>query len=367
MADFGALPPEVNSARMYAGPRAAPLRAAAAAWNAVAEQLGATAGAYQTVTADLTRSWQGPSAASMTAAAAPYVAWLSETSAQAQQSAAQATTAAAAYESAFAATVPPAVIEANRALLMLLIATNVLGQNTPAIAAAEAAYAEMWAQDATAMYGYAGAASAASALTPFSQPPQTTGPAGQTGQSVAVAQAIGSSSGGEALTPLLTAFSDFNTLAGPLTPTWQWTYSAFQLGNLVYAAKSDFEAHNPVAGGKETPQLVATGPATPPDGIGQRGPVLAGTGRAAVVGKLSVPHIWVSATPATTTAVEVPPAAGSGLRALPAWADPSATTAGGPAPSSVGPVRGVTARGAQKKVLAMRDRRFRMPRPTAGG
>ncbi|WP_067971671.1 PPE family protein, SVP subgroup [Mycolicibacter icosiumassiliensis] len=336
MADFGALPPEVNSARMYAGPGAAPLRATAAAWNAVAEQLGATAGAYQTVTADLTRCWQGPSATSMTAAAAPYVAWLTETSAQAQQSAAQATTAAAAYESAFAATVPPPVIEANRALLMLLIATNVLGQNTPAIAAAEAAYAEMWAQDATAMYGYAGAASAASALS-------------------------------ETLTPLLTAFSDFNTLAGPLTPTWQWTYSAFQLGNLVYAAKSDFEAHNPVAGGKETPQLVATGPATPPGGIGQRGPVLAGTGRAAVVGKLSVPHIWISATPATTTAVEVPPSAGTGLRALPAWADPSATAASGPAPSSVGPVRGVPAPGAQKKVLAMRDRRFRMPRPTAGG
>lgn len=56
---------------MYAGPGAAPLRATAAAWNAVAEQLGATAGAYQTVTADLTRCWQGPSAASMTAAAAP--------------------------------------------------------------------------------------------------------------------------------------------------------------------------------------------------------------------------------------------------------------------------------------------------------
>ena len=37
----------------------------------------------------------------------------------------------------FAATVPPPVIAANRALLAMLIATNFLGQNTPAIAATE--------------------------------------------------------------------------------------------------------------------------------------------------------------------------------------------------------------------------------------
>ena len=52
-------------------------------------------------------------------------------------------------------TVPPPVIAANRTQLASLIATNVLGQNTPAIAANEAQYGEMWAQDAAAMYGYA--------------------------------------------------------------------------------------------------------------------------------------------------------------------------------------------------------------------
>ena len=75
-------------------------------------------------------------------------------------------------------TVPPAVIAANRSLLMTLIATNVLGQNTAAIAATETHYAEMWAQDATAMYGYAGSAAVASTLTPFAEPPPTTNPAG---------------------------------------------------------------------------------------------------------------------------------------------------------------------------------------------
>lgn len=61
----------------------------------------------------------------------PYVAWMSVTAVRAEQAGAQAEAAAAAYEAAFAATVPPPVIEANRAQLMALIATNVLGQNAP--------------------------------------------------------------------------------------------------------------------------------------------------------------------------------------------------------------------------------------------
>jgi len=72
---------------------------------------------------------------------------------------------------------------------MMLIATNILGQNTPAIAATEAHYMEMWAQDAGAMYGYAGSAGSASVLTPFTEPPQTTNPAGAAQQSAAAAQA----------------------------------------------------------------------------------------------------------------------------------------------------------------------------------
>ena len=85
------------------------------------------------------------------------------------------------------------VIAANRALLMALIATNFFGQNTAAIMATEAQYMEMWAQDGAAMYGYAGAASAASTLTPFTSPLQTTNPAGVGGQAAAVAQAAGTS------------------------------------------------------------------------------------------------------------------------------------------------------------------------------
>jgi PPE-repeat protein len=125
----------------------------------------------------------------MATAAATYVEWMNTTAAQAEETSGQAKAAVAAYEAAFAATVPPPVIEANRALLMMLIATNILGQNTPAIAATEAHYMEMWAQDAGAMYGYAGSAGSASVLTPFTEPPQTTNPAGTAQQSAAAAQA----------------------------------------------------------------------------------------------------------------------------------------------------------------------------------
>ncbi|EUA22381.1 PPE family protein [Mycobacterium xenopi 3993] len=47
-----------------------------------------------------------------------------------EEAATQARAAAAAYEAAHAMTVPPPVIAANRSLLMLLVATNVLGKHT---------------------------------------------------------------------------------------------------------------------------------------------------------------------------------------------------------------------------------------------
>ena len=188
--DFSALSPEINSGRMYSGPGAGPLMAAAAAWDELATELDSRAASYSSVISGLTGAeWLGPSSASMAAAAAPYAAWMSTTAAQAEQAAAQAMAAASAYEAAFAMTVPPPVIAANRSLTMALIATNILGQNTAAIAASEAQYAEMWAQDSAAMQGYAAASAASTTLTPFTSPPQTTNAAGLAAQAGTVAQA----------------------------------------------------------------------------------------------------------------------------------------------------------------------------------
>jgi PPE-repeat protein len=193
--DFGALPPEINSGRMYSGAGSAPMRAASAAWNLLAAELESTATQYQSTIDVLDDEWLGPTSATMAAAVDPYITWMSTTGAQAEQTAAQASAAASAYEAAFAMTVPPVEVAANRAQLAMLVATNVIGQNTAAIAANEAMYGEMWAQDAAAMYGYAGTSAAASSVKAFTQPPETSNPAAQAMQGSAVTQANGASTG----------------------------------------------------------------------------------------------------------------------------------------------------------------------------
>jgi PPE-repeat protein len=118
-------------------------------WSA---ELNSAATSYQAVVSELTGGpWLGPSSRSMTGAAAGYVAWIKTTAAQAELTASQARSAVAA-EAAFTATVPPPVIAANRALLAALVATNILGQNTPTIATTEAHYGcrvrnSSWATD----------------------------------------------------------------------------------------------------------------------------------------------------------------------------------------------------------------------------
>jgi PPE-repeat protein len=218
--DFAALPPEVNSGLMYTGPGSAPMITAAASWDNLAVEMYSAASDYGSVIANLTSGpWRGTASASMAAAATPYVSWMSTTAAQAEQAAGQAKAAASAYESAFGLTVPPPVVVANRTLLASLISTNILGQNTPAIAATEAHYAEMWAQDAAAMYAYAGSSAAASTLTPFTQAPATTATTGAAAQAATVAQATGTGTQ-TTLSQLMTAMpAALQGLASPASST----------------------------------------------------------------------------------------------------------------------------------------------------
>jgi PPE-repeat protein len=194
MVDFGALPPEVNSARMYMGPGSSSLQAAASAWNGLAAELQSAAQGYETTITQLASDeWNGPASAAMSSAAQPYVTWMQETAAAAEQAATQARTAAAAYEQAFAATVPPPMIAANRAETAAATQANVFGQYTSLIAQLEAQYGQMWAQDAAAMYAYAGQSAAAAKVTPFATPAATTNPGGSAAQAAAVSQATGTS------------------------------------------------------------------------------------------------------------------------------------------------------------------------------
>lgn len=349
------LPPEINSGRMYAGPGSGPMLAAATAWDGLAAELQSTAASYGSVISELTGGpWLGPSATAMAAAAAPYTEWMTATASQAEQTAMQAKAAAAAYESAFAMTVPPPLIAANRSLLMTLIATNIFGQNTAAIAATETDYAEMWAQDAAAMYGYAGSSAAASTLTPFTSPPPTTNPAGTSSQTAAAAQSAisngqqlmsaapqvlqGLASTPAAATPA-DAVSDLLTLLTliiiPLTAadipiaTASATASttsataSFTSAGTTYRAllinadrdfadgKGPFNGNGP--GGTMLPQWIIGGTGgvgEPSDADLGEGPDIetgavsaAGLGEATTVGRLSVPSTWTVAAP------EVRPAA----------------------------------------------------------
>lgn len=333
--DFAVLPPEINSGRMYAGAGSGPLLAAASAWAALAAELGSAASSYESIVSSLSGEWSGPASSSMAASAEPYVSWMSTTASQAELSANQARAAAAAYEAAFAATVPPPVVAANRTQLATLIATNFLGQNTPAIAATEIHYAEMWAQDAGAMYGYVGSAAAATQLSPFSQPPETTNPAGMADQAAASAEATGNSAAsdiGEQLSQLLNAmpralqslasdpagvaaatasgtFLDnwnmvWATFTGPLSPLG-WTSLPGGLflvfGQMYSWIMNGMGAQAFLAG----PQAI-TGALLPLAPLAQALPNVAGLagatgalGNAATVGKMSVPQSWTVAAPAT--------------------------------------------------------------------
>lgn len=173
MFDFAARNPETNATLIYGGDRSSTMLAAAAAWDGLAVNLQTSAASYKAVVTRLvSEQWLGPSSLAMAAKLMPYTLWMDATAVKAEQAGIQAKLAAAAFDAAFAATVPPPLIFANRAQIQALTATNFLGINTAAIMALETLYMEMWVQCATAMYGYAATASAASALAPFGSPQQ---------------------------------------------------------------------------------------------------------------------------------------------------------------------------------------------------
>ena len=137
---------------------------AAAAWSSLADELGSAADSFGAVTTGLTsQAWQGPAAAAMTEAAAPYRAFLRAASTRALTASTGAKAVAEVFEACKSAMVHPEVISANRRAMVQAVRTNFFGFNAPFIAAAEAAYEEFWATDVAAMVGYHGGASAVAA------------------------------------------------------------------------------------------------------------------------------------------------------------------------------------------------------------
>ncbi len=221
--------------------------------------------------------------------------------------------------------VPPPVIEANRALLQALVATNLFGQNAPAIAATETLYAEMWAQDATAMYGYAGTSASATTLTPFTPAPQTTnGTSAAASTQAAASQATSTALQGFASTAAVT--DPLGTLAdlidivlflpgvaqaglAPLNTTSIFTDLSYDDAEVRDEALKGTE--DEIAAALNIPGYA---PSTTPGlamGLGQAEvpSVSAGLGQASTVGKLSVPPAWTVAAPEIRLAAMTLPAA----------------------------------------------------------
>ncbi|AGZ49870.1 PPE family protein [Mycobacterium kansasii] len=298
--DFGSLPPEVNSGRMYCGLGAGPMLAAATAWDELAAELHSAADAHRSAIMALTATWQGCASTSMASAAAHHVAWLSATAAHAELTATHARAAVSAYEAAFAATVPPPVIAANRALLATLVATNILGQNGPAIAATEARYGQMWAQDAATMYAYAASSDAATRHTPFAWPPRTTNTAGLASHAASVGQAAGA----ETQQIVHAAVVTLQTLNISST-----VISVLSLLCFVPGALRDLTMPAGMTVGMVPTQGAA-------DTVKVGGTVSAGLGQATRVGGLSVPRMPASAAAATIPAPQA--LAGTSVDAIPA-------------------------------------------------
>ncbi|KAA1249554.1 PPE family protein [Mycobacterium simiae] len=322
--DFGALPPELNSGRLYSGPGSAPMVAAASAWSGLATELTLAADGYERVITILNgEEWLGPASMLMVQAVAPYVTWMRATAGQAEQAAIQARAAAAAFEAAFAAVVPPPLIAANRAQLASLMAKNVYGQYTAAIAALEAEYGQMWSQDAQAMYSYAGSSASAAAATPFSSPPQITSPSAAA-QSAAQAAVTAAGTAQSTLSGLISQLpSALTGLASPISstllsvgsstaPGWldwliQWylpisqlfyntvglPYFAIGIGNSLVTSWRALGWIGPAAA-DATAGAASAAAGAAPAAIGGAGPIAAGLGGASSIGKLSVPPTWAA-------------------------------------------------------------------------
>jgi PPE-repeat protein len=391
--DFGTLPPEVTSTRLYAGAGATSMITASSAWNSLAAELNSAAMGYENVITQLSsEEWLGAASQKAVQALTPYVTWVKTTAAEAEHAAQQLSSAAAAFEAAFSGAVPPPLIAQNRALLAQAKATNTLGQNTGVIAQLESQYGHFWEQDARIMYTYAAQSANATKVTPFKSAPEVTDPSGQAKQGEATSSAASTGAGNaanttasaitqtpstlqSAATPAAQAAAAATTPTDPFTELWFLLTGQTTLPNSFATFVNGF---SPFAGvaynveglpyfsvgmgnsgvqiAKSTGGIVsatASAASAAPKGLAGLGGMLgggaahaapavaAGLGNAGAVGRLSVPAVWSGGAPAISHAAAVPVSA---ISAVPEGAG-SGNLLGGMPLAGMGGAHGVGASG----------------------
>ncbi len=167
------IPAEYISNIIYEGPGADSLSAAAEQLRLMYNSANMTAKSLTDRLGELQENWKGSSSDLMADAAGRYLDWLTKHSRQILETAYVIDFLAYVYEETRHKVVPPATIANNREEVRRLIASNVAGVNTPAIADLEAQYEQYRAENIQAMDRYLSwTRFALSKLPRWREPPQ---------------------------------------------------------------------------------------------------------------------------------------------------------------------------------------------------
>lgn len=174
-----ALPPEINSANIYAGPGPDSMLAAAVKWRNILPEMYYASESFRQILEKLQEQWASPSATQVANAAMAFQRWLVALAQHIDRTSNLAFRLVDAYHHAHEMTVHPNAIAWNRVQLQQLMVTDLFGENAAAIAALEEQYQRFWVVDVEVIETYANEVrKALSRLTPWKPPPPITNTAG---------------------------------------------------------------------------------------------------------------------------------------------------------------------------------------------
>lgn len=176
-------PPEVNSGRWEAGTGPETWLAASAVWTSFAEIVATATASLMGEIATMTGSTlTGMTSVSMLTSSVPFFGWLAHMEATALMHSVACATVAESWGTCTAGIIPLPVVNQNRITEASLVASNIFGQNSPAIAELDREYGQFWAQDGASMMSYDSAVTVATMPKFVSPPPPLANLAGGASQ-----------------------------------------------------------------------------------------------------------------------------------------------------------------------------------------